>query len=87
MAVRKDIKYINKDFTELRNQLINYSQTYLLTRLCLIVPAAGDSCQGISRDTAGSSSQWPHIFSGLKSARKPSSRDDLYPKILGLSSC
>jgi len=24
MAVRKDIKYINKEFTELRNQLINY---------------------------------------------------------------
>ena len=31
MAVRKDIKYINKDFTELRNQLINYSQTYFPT--------------------------------------------------------
>ena len=31
MAVRKDIKYINKDFTELRNQLINYSKTYFPT--------------------------------------------------------
>ena len=31
MAVRKDIKYINKDFTELRNQLINYSETYFPT--------------------------------------------------------
>jgi hypothetical protein len=28
MAVRKDIKYINKDFLEYRSQLINYSQTY-----------------------------------------------------------
>ena len=28
MAVRKDIKYINRDFTELRNQLINFSETY-----------------------------------------------------------
>ncbi len=28
MAVRKDIKYVNKEFTELRNQLINYSETY-----------------------------------------------------------
>ena len=28
MAVRKDIKYVNKDFTGLRNQLINYSRTY-----------------------------------------------------------
>ena len=28
MAVKKDIKYINRDFTELRNQLINFSQTY-----------------------------------------------------------
>ena len=26
MAVRKDIKYINKEFTEVRNQLINYSR-------------------------------------------------------------
>ena len=31
MAVRKDIKYVNKEFTELRNQLINYSQTYFPT--------------------------------------------------------
>ena len=31
MAVRKDIKYINKEFTELRNQLINYSETYFPT--------------------------------------------------------
>lgn len=31
MAVRKDIKYINRDFTELRNQLINYSETYFPT--------------------------------------------------------
>ena len=31
MAVRKDIKYINKEFTELRNQLINYSKTYFPT--------------------------------------------------------
>ena len=31
MAVRKDIKYINREFTELRNQLINYSETYFPT--------------------------------------------------------
>jgi hypothetical protein len=31
MAVRKDIKYINREFTELRDQLINYSQTYFPT--------------------------------------------------------
>tara|TARA_R110001606_G_scaffold169339_4_gene314316 strand:- start:1398 stop:3239 length:1842 start_codon:yes stop_codon:yes gene_type:complete len=31
MAVRKDIKYINRDFTELRNQLINFSETYFPT--------------------------------------------------------
>ena len=31
MAVRKDIKYINKEFTELRNQLINFSETYFPT--------------------------------------------------------
>jgi hypothetical protein len=28
MAINRDINYINKDFTEYRNQLINYSQTY-----------------------------------------------------------
>jgi len=28
MAVRRNINYINKDFNEFRNQLINYSQTY-----------------------------------------------------------
>ena len=28
MAVRRNINYINKDFGTLRNQLINYSQTY-----------------------------------------------------------
>ena len=28
MAVRRNINYINKDFGEFRNQLINYSQTY-----------------------------------------------------------
>ena len=31
MAVRKDIKYTNREFTELRDQLINYSQTYFPT--------------------------------------------------------
>jgi len=31
MAVRKDIKYVNRDFTELRNQLINFSETYFPT--------------------------------------------------------
>ena len=28
MAVRRNINYINKEFPEFRNQLINYSQTY-----------------------------------------------------------
>jgi hypothetical protein len=31
MAVRRNINYINKDFTEYRSQLINYSQTYFPT--------------------------------------------------------
>tara|TARA_R100000908_G_scaffold59486_1_gene36065 strand:+ start:4261 stop:6102 length:1842 start_codon:yes stop_codon:yes gene_type:complete len=31
MAIKRDIQYINKDFTEYRNQLINYSQTYFPT--------------------------------------------------------
>jgi len=31
MAIRRDINYINKDFTEYRSQLINYSQTYFPT--------------------------------------------------------
>ena len=28
MAINRDINYINKDFSEFRSQLINYSQTY-----------------------------------------------------------
>ena len=31
MAIKRDIQYINKDFSEYRNQLINYSQTYFPT--------------------------------------------------------
>ena len=31
MAIRRDINYINNDFTEYRSQLINYSQTYFPT--------------------------------------------------------
>ena len=31
MAIRRDINYINKDFAEYRNTLINYSQTYFPT--------------------------------------------------------
>ena len=31
MAIRRDINYINKDFAEYRNSLINYSQTYFPT--------------------------------------------------------
>ena len=31
MAVRRNINYINKDFTEYRAQLINYAQTYFPT--------------------------------------------------------
>ncbi len=31
MAIKRDIQYINKDFTQYRAQLINYSQTYFPT--------------------------------------------------------
>ena len=31
MAIKRDIQYINKDFAEYRNQLINYTQTYFPT--------------------------------------------------------
>ncbi len=31
MAVRRKIKYLNKDFTDFRSQLINFSQTYFPT--------------------------------------------------------
>jgi hypothetical protein len=31
MAVRRNIQYINKDFTELRASLINYARTYFPT--------------------------------------------------------
>ena len=31
MAIRRNINYINKDFSEYRSQLINYSQTYFPT--------------------------------------------------------
>ena len=31
MAIRRNINYINKEFTEYRSQLINYSQTYFPT--------------------------------------------------------
>ena len=31
MAINRDINYINKDFSSIRNQLINYSQTYFPT--------------------------------------------------------
>ena len=31
MAIRRNINYINKDFSEYRDQLINYSQTYFST--------------------------------------------------------
>ncbi len=31
MANNKDIKYINKDFSEFRNSLINYARTYFST--------------------------------------------------------
>ena len=31
MAINRDINYVNKEFSEFRNQLINYSQTYFPT--------------------------------------------------------
>jgi hypothetical protein len=31
MAVRRNIQYLNKDFTELRASLINYARTYFPT--------------------------------------------------------
>ena len=31
MAVIRDIRYLNKDFTDFRSQLINFSQTYFPT--------------------------------------------------------
>ena len=31
MAIRRNINYINKDFSEYRAQLINYSKTYFPT--------------------------------------------------------
>lgn len=31
MAIKRDIKYLNKDFTDFRSQLINFSQTYFPT--------------------------------------------------------
>ena len=31
MAVKKDIKYLNKDFSDFRSQLVNFSQTYFPT--------------------------------------------------------
>jgi hypothetical protein len=31
MATIKDIKYLNKDFTELRSSLVNYAKTYFPT--------------------------------------------------------
>ena len=31
MAVKRDIKYLNKDFSDFRSQLINFSKTYFPT--------------------------------------------------------
>ena len=40
MAVNRTINYINKDFSEYRNQLINYSQTYFPTTYTDFTPTS-----------------------------------------------
>jgi len=40
MAVNRDIKYINKDFSQFRNQLINYSKTYFPTTYTDFTPTS-----------------------------------------------
>jgi len=40
MAVNRDIQYINKDFGSMRNQLINYSQTYFPTTYTDFTPTS-----------------------------------------------
>ena len=40
MAVNRDINYINKDFGSMRNQLINYSQTYFPTTYTDFTPTS-----------------------------------------------
>ncbi len=40
MAVRHNIQYINKDFTELRASLINYARTYFPTTYNDFTPAS-----------------------------------------------
>ena len=40
MATIKDIKYLNKDFTELRSSLVNYAKTYFPTTYNDFTPAS-----------------------------------------------
>ena len=40
MAIRRNIQYINKDFTELRASLINYARTYFPTTYNDFTPAS-----------------------------------------------
>ena len=40
MATAKDIKYLNKDFTELRSSLVNYAKTYFPTTYNDFTPAS-----------------------------------------------
>ena len=40
MAINRDINYINKDFSSIRNQLINYSQTYFPTTYTDFTPTS-----------------------------------------------
>ena len=40
MAIIKDIKYLNKDFTELRSSLVNYAKTYFPTTYNDFTPAS-----------------------------------------------
>ena len=40
MAINRDINYLNKDFSSIRNQLINYSQTYFPTTYTDFTPTS-----------------------------------------------
>ena len=40
MAIRRDIKYVDRDFTSLRNSLINYAKTYFPNTYTDFTPAS-----------------------------------------------
>ncbi len=47
MAIRRNINYINKEFSEYRSQLINYSQTYFPTTYTDFTETSPVSLSGI----------------------------------------